>query len=235
MLWYGKNVNLASSAIAKIKNKLKYRRILIKNNALYRNKFKKFHLSTFFLYLPSIWDSVLFQPKFYESQVCSKISLKPSLIFLYSENYYFFFPINSFYNQIRFDKDSSCYFLKDFFRNSFFLTFWKNFQKIFFSFSRIFFKKIKFKGKGYYIYKNKRNTIAMRFGYSHIKRLFFFYTYVKFLSKTSIIMFGVGYEKINKAAVCLSKIRPINVFTSKGVRFTRQIIYKKQGKISSYR
>lgn len=75
----------------------------------------------------------------------------------------------------------------------------------------------------------------MQFGYSHIKRLFFFYTYVKFLSKTSIIMFGIGHTKTIKAAVVLSKVRPINIFTSKGVRFTRQVIYKKQGKISSYR
>ena len=75
----------------------------------------------------------------------------------------------------------------------------------------------------------------MQFGYSHKKRLFFFFTYVKFLSKTSIIIFGISTLKINKASFILTNVRPINIFTSKGVRFTRQIIYKKQGKISSYR
>jgi len=228
-MWYGKNFNKKPLFI--IKNKLKYRRIVIKKNAIFRTKFKKFNLTTFFLHLPSIWDSIFFIPYDYDKLLNSKCPI----IFLYSEIYFFVFPVNSLYNKIKFDQHSSCYFFKDFYRNSFFLTFWKNFQKIFYSFSRIFFRKLKFKGKGYYIYKNKRNTIAMRFGYSHIKRLFFFYTYVKFLSKTSIIMFGLSFSKINRASVCLSNTRPINVFTSKGVRFTRQIIYKKQGKISSYR
>lgn len=54
MLWYGKNVNLNYLAVSKVKNKLKYRRIRIKKNALYRSKFQKYHLSTFFLYLPNI-------------------------------------------------------------------------------------------------------------------------------------------------------------------------------------
>jgi hypothetical protein len=30
-------------------------------------------------------------------------------------------------------------------------------------------------------------------------------------------------------------MRPINIFTGRGVRFSRQIIYKKVGKVSSYR
>lgn len=35
------------------------------------------------------------------------------------------------------------------------------------AFFKVSFKKLKFKGKGYYIYKNARNTIAPQFGYSH--------------------------------------------------------------------
>jgi len=30
-------------------------------------------------------------------------------------------------------------------------------------------------------------------------------------------------------------MRPINIFTGRGVRFAKQIIYKKAGKVSSYR
>ncbi len=135
----------------------------------------------------------------------------------------------------RYDQKTSVFFFFSSYNNNFINLFWTNFKNIFYSFSRIFFKKLKFKGKGYYIYKNKRNTVAMQFGYSHIKRLFFFYTYVKFLSKTSIIIFGLSKIKINKAAFHLRSVRPINIFTGKGVRFTRQIIYRKTGKISSYR
>jgi ribosomal protein L6P/L9E len=106
---------------------------------------------------------------------------------------------------------------------------------LFYTFTKLFFKKIKFKGKGYYIYKNFRNTIALQFGYSHIKRLYFYFTFVKFLSKTSIILFGLNLKDISLLSKKLYSVRPINIFTGKGMRFTRQIIYRKTGKISSYR
>jgi ribosomal protein L6P/L9E len=99
----------------------------------------------------------------------------------------------------------------------------------------IFFKKIKFKGKGYYIYKNKRNTVALQFGYSHIKRLFFFFISLKFLSKTSILFFGLNQNSVFLASKKLFSVRPLNIFTGKGMRFTRQIVYRKTGKVSSYR
>ena len=62
--------------------------------------------------------------------------------------------------------------------------------------------KLKFKGKGYYIYKNVRNTIAPQFGYSHRLYIYSFFISVKFLSKTSVLLFGfakndlltVGYQ-----------------------------------------
>lgn len=102
-------------------------------------------------------------------------------------------------------------------------------------FTKLFFKKLKFKGKGYYIYKTRRNTIAFQFGYSHIRRLFFFYNYVKFLSKTSILMFGLNPNNLSRAGTSFRNIRPINIFTGKGVRFNKQILYRKTGKVSSYR
>jgi ribosomal protein L6P/L9E len=67
------------------------------------------------------------------------------------------------------------------------------FKLIFHSFTKIFFKKIKFKGKGYYIYKNIRNTIALRFGYSHIARVHCFIVNMRFLTKTTIFMYGINY------------------------------------------
>tara|TARA_B100000795_G_scaffold73607_1_gene52083 strand:- start:7717 stop:7854 length:138 start_codon:yes stop_codon:yes gene_type:complete len=33
----------------------------------------------------------------------------------------------------------------------------------------------------------------------------------------------------------IKALRPINIFTGRGVRFNKQIIYKKTGKVSSYR
>lgn len=140
-------------------------------------------------------------------------------------NYCFFF-FNKFLNLIS---------LKFFYNNNYFFLFFNKIKFFFYSFNLFFFKKIKFRGKGYYIYKNKRNTIALQFGYSHIKRLYFFFVNVKFLSKTSIILFGINYKNIFLTSKKLFLIKPLNIFTGKGMRFTRQIVYKKTGKISSYR
>lgn len=48
-------------------------------------------------------------------------------------------------------------------------------------------------------------------------------------------MFGLNPNTLSQAGISFKKIRPINIFTGKGVRFTRQIIYRKTGKVSSYR
>ena len=40
-------------------------------------------------------------------------------------------------------------------------------QNIIDKFKKIKFKKIKFEGKGYYLYKNFRNTLAPKFGFAH--------------------------------------------------------------------
>ena len=58
------------------------------------------------------------------------------------------------------------------------------------SFSRLFFIKLKFKGKGYYLYKNARNTITPQFGYAHRIYKYNYTTVVKFLSKTKVFFFG---------------------------------------------
>jgi ribosomal protein L6P/L9E len=109
------------------------------------------------------------------------------------------------------------------------------FRNIFYSFAQVFFKKIKFKGKGYYIYKNYRNTIAMQFGYSHRLRVYSYFLSIQFITKTAFLLFGINKNDILKAGFQIFYKRPINIFTGKGIRFNRQIVYKKIGKVSSYR
>ena len=118
--------------------------------------------------------------------------------------------------------------------NNFFKLYWNSFKLIYHSFFFIYVKKLKFKGKGYYIFKNKRNTITFRFGYSHRLYLYFFKFNVKFLSKTSILLYGLNKNELQSHAFLLKNVRPYNLFTGKGIRFTRQIIYKKIGKASTY-
>ena len=85
------------------------------------------------------------------------------------------------------------------------------------------------------MYKNIRNTIALRFGFSHRVYTYAYFVSLVFLTKTSILVFGLNKYDIMTFSHKLFKIRPINIFTGRGIRFTRQIIYKKTGKISTYR
>jgi ribosomal protein L6P/L9E len=105
---------------------------------------------------------------------------------------------------------------------------------VFSSVSKLFFTKLKFKGKGYYIFKNYRNTVAFQFGYSHAARTSIFFVATRFPSKSVILLFGVDYFDTVRAGHLFMCFKRINIFTGRGMRFTRQVIYKKMGKISSY-
>ena len=108
-------------------------------------------------------------------------------------------------------------------------------NRLFYALSSVIFNKIKFKGKGYYIYKNIRNTVTPQFGHSH---RIYFYAYnvsVKFLSKTKVLVYGLSNADVLGVSHKIKRSRPINIFTGRGVRFAKQVIYKKTGKVSSYR
>lgn len=99
----------------------------------------------------------------------------------------------------------------------------------------ITFKKLKFRGKGYYIFKNRRNSITFKFGYSHRYYLYNYIVFVRIRSKTSLIFFGINYKDVINCSYQLYYTRTYNIFTGKGIRFNKQIIYKKLGKVSTYR
>lgn len=111
----------------------------------------------------------------------------------------------------------------------------KSVEELFLKFTLPFFSKIKFRGKGYYVYKNKRNTIAPQFGYAHRLYVYSPFSTVKFLSKTKILMFGLSKRSVLVSAHALKATKPINIFTGRGVRFARQVVYKKTGKVGGYR
>jgi ribosomal protein L6P/L9E len=94
---------------------------------------------------------------------------------------------------------------------------------------------MRFKGKGYYMYKNLRNTIAPKFGYAHRVYVYGSSTSVKPLSKTKIIIFGLSKHDILTTAYNLKSVKTINIFTGRGIRFARQVVYKKIGKVTAYR
>jgi ribosomal protein L6P/L9E len=178
-------------------------------------------------YVPLMWKVVFF----------NFVSMKrPSVLcYMYSNSYYYNLPLFRFHKQLFYDQQTHVVTLTSMYTNNFFNTYWTNLKLIFNSFSTFFFKKLKFKGKGYYIYKSSRHTLGLQFGYAHIVRIYTFFVGLKFLSKTAIMLFGLNKDDLLSVSHTFRLARPYNIFTGKGVRFTRQIIYKKTGKISSYR
>jgi len=190
-------------------------------------KQKRLNLNRSFelFYFPLNWDFFVLQ------------SLLPmrSIIRCFSPFYSFSLPVPPFITLIKYDNFSRTIYFFYAQSTNFYKPLMKWLTHLFNSFILFFFKKLKFKGKGYYIFKNKRNTITFRFGYSHRIYLYFYGSCVKFLSKTSIFIFGINRREIINYGHALVITRPYNLFTGKGVRFTRQILYKKVGKVGSYR
>lgn len=96
-----------------------------------------------------------------------------------------------------------------------------------------FFQKIKFTGKGYKI-KKKKKSIKFFFGRSHLTTIFFKKISIRRLTKYKLFFFTKKYETVKFINSLIKKIRKINIYTKRGLRFSRQKIYKKTGKKSSY-
>jgi len=185
------------------------------------NNFNKFE--TLF-YIPSNWSVVIFQN---QKQI--------SYLYMYSNSYYFYLPIPYYTNKLYYDKNVKTLLTNFIFKTNNHGIFWKNLNRVFYTFTAFCFKKLKFKGKGYYIFKNWRNTIALQFGYSHKMYIYSYFLSVKFISKTVVLLFGLSQINLSFVSFQLFNTRSYNIFTSKGIRFAKQIIYKKTGKISTYR
>ena len=222
MLWYGANRNSYNSIVKKTKQKL--------NKAITKYSWNikrsvQINKQTFYVYKPSGWDAL----------VVNSRSTNARVIFFSSPNYYFKLGIPFNIPRILFDSNASVFILHTTYINNNYRLFLGQIDLVFSAFYRPYFRKIKFKGKGYYIYKNKRNTITPQFGYSHRLYLYSYFVSVRFLSKTSIFLFGLSKTDVITISLGIKAMRPINIFTGRGVRFSREIIYKKVGKVSSYR
>ncbi len=97
-----------------------------------------------------------------------------------------------------------------------------------------FTKKIIFFGKGFKIKKlKKKNIINLYFNKSHINFLKWNNIIIKKLKKSKILINSVNFNNIIKITNNIINCRGLNIFTKKGLRLSRQIIYKKIGKKTS--
>lgn len=222
MLWHGVKNNRITNIISKLKRKNNQNSIVY--NRTITGKFQ-INKQTFRVYKPGGWSAIILK----------NCKTNTKVIFFYSSLYYFKLSVPTDYLKLRFDYNSNCFSIHGLYINNNYRLFTSSLDLVFNSFYKPFFRKIKFKGKGYYIYKNKRNTITPQFGYSHRLYLYSYFTSVKFLSKTSVFVFGLTKRDVITTSVGIKDMRPINIFTGRGVRFAREVVYKKVGKVSSYR
>lgn len=152
---------------------------------------------------------------------------------------------NSYFLKLLLDNNSNIFFLKnlnflvirfDFYKNNNVEVLLNNITN---SLNLYFMKKIIFSGKGYKIkksHKNKNNLdkfFVFYFNKSHLNVLYFFSSKIKKLKKTKMVISSVNPHLLIKICNDIIKVRPFNIFTQKGLRLSRQTIYKKIGKKSS--
>ena len=88
--------------------------------------------------------------------------------------------------------------------------------------------KIKFSGKGYKIKKNNNNNLLLLFNRAHITNIWWKNIIIKKLKKYKIY---IRYTQINIHIIQrIINTRIINIFTKKGLRKSKQILFKKKGK-----
>lgn len=93
-----------------------------------------------------------------------------------------------------------------------------------------FMRKIVFFGKGFKIKKFKNKTLNLFFNKSHINFIRWNSIIVKKLKKTKIVMCSSNHSYIIEGSKSIVSSRPLNIFTKKGLRLSRQLIFKKVGK-----
>lgn len=103
-----------------------------------------------------------------------------------------------------------------------------------------FTKKINFSGKGYKIRKLQKTlekymqkSLMFYFNKSHLNVLYFFGFKIKKLKKTKLFILTTSSKNLNLIVNLILSIKHFNPFTSKGLRLSRQVVYKKIGKKSS--
>lgn len=111
----------------------------------------------------------------------------------------------------------------------------KQINKFLKTFEFYFFIKIKFKGKGFKIKFNKKiKLIKFYFGRSHITFFKLKKIKLKKITKYKFILKNLNLSKLKTNSIKITKIKPVNVYTLRGIRLSKQIIRKRKGKKSSY-
>ena len=176
------------------------------------------------MYIPYNYNIIIF--KSYNQILIKIYNLKKTIKLPFSKN-----------NEIFIDKNTNCILF-----NKYELKFnWNliinKINKNLFLFENIFFDKIKFKGKGFRVrFKKNLKILKFTFGHSHINCVFINEktTRVKRLGKYKYIFKNKNFNQMSMFLKKICNIKSINIYTKRGIRKGRQIIYRRKGKKSTY-
>jgi hypothetical protein len=175
------------------------------------------------LYIPTTFEIIVLK---------NKIKTNGLTIILYNKK--FSINIVNVNNKIKIDIETYCLKFIKFYNPDLNLSF-NEANKYLKTFEIYFFIKIKFKGKGFKIKFNKRlRLIKFFFGRSHITFYKLKKLKLKRLNKYKFILKSFNLSKLKRYASNITYIKPVNVYTLRGIRVSRQHISKRKGKKSSY-
>jgi ribosomal protein L6P/L9E len=96
--------------------------------------------------------------------------------------------------------------------------------------------KMKLKGKTLRWRRLYSHSYLLKLGVSHPTRAAIRYgVFGRIISKQKLALWGFSQILISQTAKNLSKLKPLNIYHGRGVRTTRAVIFRKAGKVSSYR
>lgn len=98
-----------------------------------------------------------------------------------------------------------------------------------FSWTTFFYKKIMFTGKGFKI-KKKKKIVFFFFNKSHVSLVICNTAIIKKINKNKLLFFYKNTNFYNTLLTKILQIRYANIYTKRGLRFSRQIILKRKGK-----
>lgn len=111
---------------------------------------------------------------------------------------------------------------------------------IVFSWTSFIVKKIKFKHKitWLYIKRNCSQIIKFKLGFSHMVLAFLHGIRVhrrkKYLRHHTLIIWGLNPYLVNLTIKHIYCLQPVNTFTLRGFKYSRQRIFKRVGKVNKY-
>jgi ribosomal protein L6P/L9E len=180
-------------------------------------------LNNFIIKLPVYFNTIILKKNYSNS----------FYIIIYDETYFYKIFKNIYKNEIKIDKELNTievinkYILNK--NNNINLN---NFLK---GLNYYFFKKIKFKGKGYKIrFYEDGKLINFHFGSSHKTIIQYKNIKLIILGKYKFILLNSNKFLLNKTVRKTLNIKKINIYTLRGLRLAKQVVLKRTGKKGSY-